>query len=110
MHAGLRRRGIDPLGVDPWYYPSTDEYSQHLSQAGFNVNYIELIPKPTQLPGDMSGWLEVFAQPFTNAVADADRHNYLNEVREEVSAALRNSEGNWFADYVRLRFKALKLN
>ena len=109
LHAALRRRGIDPLGVDPWYYASPDEYFHNLSQAGFNVIYIELIPRPTKLPGDMSGWLEIFAQPFTYAVADADRHGYLNEVREEVSAGLRDSEGNWFADYVRLRFKALKV-
>ncbi|HEU4339954.1 MAG TPA: class I SAM-dependent methyltransferase [Candidatus Binatia bacterium] len=108
LHAALRRRAIDPFGVDPWYYPSPDEYSHNLSQAGFNVIYIELIPRPTKLPGDISGWLEIFAQPFTHAVANADRRNYLSEVRDEVSAALRDSKGDWFADYVRLRFKAVK--
>ena len=49
LHAGLRRHAIDPALIDPWYYPSAEEYSEQLSKAGFIVNYIELIPRPTKL-------------------------------------------------------------
>lgn len=108
LHAGLRKRGIDPWIIDPWYYPSIEEYTRLLANAGFAVGYIELIPRPTKLPGDILDWLEVFAQPFTKSVTKNDRRCYLEEVRKTLDSNLRDKEGNWFADYVRLRFAASK--
>lgn len=108
LHQGLRRRGIDPWTVDPWYYASPDEYSKLLTAYGFRVGYIELIPRPTRLPGDILGWLEVFAQPFTNAVTEENREEFLSAVRNRLEPILRRSDGSWCADYVRLRFKAVK--
>jgi trans-aconitate methyltransferase len=108
LHDTLRRHAIDPMPIDPWYYPSPEEYSALLSKAGFIVTYIELIPRPTKLPGDILGWLEVFAQPFTQTVAEPDRARFLQEVRDKLSTRLRDGAGNWFADYVRLRFHATK--
>ncbi len=107
LHAALRRRGIDPWSVDPWYYPSTTEYSELLARFGFTVDYMELIPRPTKLPGDILAWLEIFAQPFTNAVTN-EKTGFLDQVRNAVQSDLRNSDGGWFADYVRLRFKATR--
>jgi trans-aconitate methyltransferase len=106
LHATLRKHDIDPLPIDPWYYPSPEEYSQLLSGNGFTVTYIELIPQPTKLPGDIHEWLKIFAQPFTQAVAGPERIPFLKEVRTEL-ASLCDDDGNWFADYVRLRVKAI---
>jgi trans-aconitate methyltransferase len=108
LHAALRRRGIDPWSADPWYYPSPEEYSGLLTQFGFTPDYIELIPRPTKLPGDILAWLEVFAQPFTNAVTSTEKSGFLDEVRDVLEPALRKADGSWYADYVRLRFKAMK--
>ncbi|HEX9147399.1 MAG TPA: methyltransferase domain-containing protein [Candidatus Binatia bacterium] len=108
LHAALRRRAVDPESVDPWYYPSPAEYSDLLQQAGFRVEYIELIPRPTPLPGDIEIWLEIFAQPFTKAVNESERESLVAEVRAELEPKLRNAEGIWVADYVRLRFRAVK--
>ena len=108
LHAALARRGIDPVPVDPWYYPSKEEYSHLLSKAGFNLAFIELIPRPTKLPGDILSWLEIFAQPFRKAVSEQERSRFLEEVRNELATRLRDGSGSWFADYVRLRFKATK--
>ena len=107
LHAAVLRRGIDPWSVDPWYYPSTTEYSELLARFGFTVDYMELIPRPTKLPGDILAWLEIFAQPFTNAVTN-EKTRFLDQVRDAVQSDLRNSDGDWFADYVRLRFKATR--
>jgi trans-aconitate methyltransferase len=107
LHVGLRRRDIDPWSVDPWYYPSAEEYSKLLIQFGFTVDSIELIPRPTKLPGDIHMWLEIFAEPFTNSLKESERENFLQEVKNSVEQALRHSDGSWFADYVRLRFKAV---
>jgi len=107
LHAGLRERGIDPWSVDPWYYPSPAQYSELLTQFGFAVDYIALIPRPTKLPGDILDWLEVFAQPFTESIRETERGTYLNKIRRELASRLRRTGGTWYADYVRLRFKAV---
>lgn len=106
LHAALRKRGVDPWSADPWYYAAPKEYTELLNRHGFAVNYIELIPRPTKLPGDILGWLEVFAQPFTKSLPEPDRAEFLNEVRDGLKAKLRNADGTWSADYARLRFKA----
>jgi trans-aconitate methyltransferase len=108
LHTALRRRAIAPVPIDPWYYPSAEEYAELLSKSGLRVTYIELIPRPTKLPGDILGWLEVFAQPFTQPITKARRANFLEEVRNELATSLRDGADNWYADYVRLRFKATK--
>jgi trans-aconitate methyltransferase len=108
LHDTLRKYAIDPVPIDPWYYPSLEQYSELLSKAGLIVTYIELIPRPTKLPGDILGWLNVFAQPFTQAVAEPRRPRFLREVRDRLATGLRDDNGNWFADYVRLRFTATK--
>jgi trans-aconitate methyltransferase len=108
LHSTLRQRGIDPWSIDPWYYASPKDYSDLLNRHGFTVSYIELIPRPTQLPGDILDWLEVFAQPFSKAVAESERALFFAEVRHELEPALHKSDGNWYADYVRLRFKAMR--
>jgi SAM-dependent methyltransferase len=110
LHSALQRRGVDPASIDPWYYPSTEEYANLLANAGFTVAYIDLIPRPTKLPGDIKSWLEIFGQVFIKAVKDSDRASFLDEVIEKLQPHLRDPEGNWFADYVRLKFKALKLS
>lgn len=106
LHAGLSKRGVDPWSVDPWYYPTAEEYSILLKELGFTAEYIELIPRPTKLPGDIRGWLEVFAQPFTQVLLEHEREKYLEQVRNELRPKLRQPDGTWLADYRRLRFKA----
>ena len=108
LHCALRRRGIDPLLIDPWYYPSTEEYSQLLSDNGFTVDYLDLFSRPTRLPGDILSWMKIFAQVFSQAVPTPYREEFLTEVRNGLESALRDADGNWIADYVRLRFKAVK--
>ncbi len=108
LHSVLRQRGIEPWSVDPWFYAAPEEYTELLQRSGFTVIYIELIPHPTKLPGDILGWLEVFAQPFSNAVAESERALFLAEVRNELEPALHQADGSWYADYVRLRFKATR--
>jgi trans-aconitate methyltransferase len=106
LHAGLQKRSIDPWQVDPWYYPSPETFTALLERFGFSVGYIELIPRPTKLPGDIIQWLALFAQPFTKSLADGDKRRFVDEVRDALEPELRRSDGSWYADYVRLRFKA----
>lgn len=105
--ATLEDYGVkDSAATVPWYFPSADEYRQRLKQAGFRVEYIELIPRPTPLPTGMRGWLETFAIPLTHRVPQESRADFLDEVTERLRPALCDSSGEWTADYVRLRFLA----
>lgn len=108
LHCALRKRGIDPWNVDPWYYAAPQEYTELLDRHGFTVEYIELIPRPTKLPGDILGWLEVFAQPFSKAVTESERTKFLAEVGHDLEPTLQKPDDSWYADYVRLRFKATR--
>jgi len=107
---GLIRRGIDGESAVPWYFPTVEEYSAKLKNAGFSINYIALIPRPTPLPGDVTGWLDTFAESFTARLPQAERPAYIAEVREALRPLLCDAEGKWTADYVRLRFAATKQN
>jgi len=104
----LNRRGMDGEAAVPWYFPRVEEYSEKLKTAGFAISYIALIPRPTPLPGDVTGWLETFAESFTACLPPTERPAYVEEVREALRPLLCDSEGKWTADYVRLRFAAVK--
>lgn len=104
----LNRRGIDGEGGALWYFATVEDYSARLRRAGFAVDYIALIPRPTPLPGDIAGWLETFAESFISRVSPNDRGAYIAEVREMLRPQLCNTQGVWIADYTRLRFAATK--
>jgi SAM-dependent methyltransferase len=108
--AALNRRGIDGEGAAPWYFATAEDYSARLRHGGFTVNYIALIPRPTPLPGDITGWLETFAESFTSRVPPNERRAFIAEVREMLLPQLCDAQGVWIADYTRLRFWAAKLS
>ena len=106
----LARRGVDAEGLNPWYFPTAEAYSERLDANGFDVDSIRLFPRPTPLPSDVTDWLETFAQPFLAGVGDSDRPAVLHEMRERLDPVLRAPDGGWVADYVRLRFAATRRN
>ena len=102
----LNRRGLDGEGAVPWYFPTVEDYSERLIKGGFTVKYLALIPRPTPLPGDVTGWLETFAETFIAKLPPAERPAFIAEVREVLRAELCDGSGKWTADYTRLRFAA----
>ncbi|MGH9147639.1 MAG: class I SAM-dependent methyltransferase [Vicinamibacterales bacterium] len=104
----LERRGYDGWTANPWYFPTAQDYGGRLAKAGFRVAYIEIIPRPTPLPGDISGFLETFAGSFTSVLPLADRQSYIEDVRDKLKPVLCGADGTWTADYTRLRFEAYK--
>ena len=107
--ATLQKRGFEqPASFIPWYFPTVDDYRTRLGGAGFQVDYIALIPRPTPLPSGMRGWLETFAIPLTNILPERQRGAFLDEVTERLRPVLCDELGRWTADYVRLRFLARK--
>lgn len=102
--AVMGRYGIDVRPVIPWYFPTVDDYQRRLVGCGFIVDYIELIPRPTPLPTDMAGWLEVFTASFFSRLPAEQRMAARDEVIELLRPVLCDEQGRWTADYMRLRF------
>src|SRR5215472_10903190 len=108
MRAVLGRRGIDALRLSPWYFPSAAAYRAKLEAAGFRVDDIALIPRPTPLDAGLTAWLDTFCEDFLNPLPADDRAAARREICELLQPILMDETGLWIADYVRLRFRAFR--
>lgn len=106
IHARIAEYGHDPVALDPWYYPTREQYGAVLSDAGFTVTSIELIDRPTLVPGDIGDWLDNFAGIFMAALAPAERPLVRHALVEDLRPLLADPAGQWTVDYVRLRVSA----
>ena len=102
----LPRYSIDFDSRNPWYYPSVEEYRAKLEHAGFRVDEIVTFPRPTPLPGEITGWLETFGTRFTVGLSPRDRTTLFDELAVELRPHLFHND-KWIVDYVRLRFRAV---
>jgi trans-aconitate methyltransferase len=107
MRAVLGRRGIDALALNPWYFPSAAAYQAKLEAAGFRVEEIAIIPRPTPLAAGLPAWLDTFCEDLLHPLASADRAVAIGEICDLLQPILQDETGLWIADYVRLRFKAV---
>jgi 2-isopropylmalate synthase len=93
---------------NPWYFPDTDEYRSALEKHGFSVTYIELIPRPTPLKTGLQEWLKIFANHTLAGMTPEQEEAFLEETEKLVKPSLYSEASGWSADYVRLRFRAIK--
>lgn len=103
LWAALERRGIDAAAIDPWYFPTLEDYRGRLEAQGFHIGSIERMVRPTPVAAGMDAWLETFAVAFTSALPAAERPALIAEVVGAVRERLQQGDG-WVVDYVRLRF------
>lgn len=108
LHEALSRRGQDPLALSPWYFPSPAAYTSQLEAQGFRVAEIFSFPRPTLLPGELHAWLGIFAQAFLDPLSQQECSAVLEEVTQRLRPILCDEAGAWTADYVRLRFAAVR--
>lgn len=108
LGAVLARRGLDATQLSPWRFPSAAACRTRLEAAGFAVEEIAIIPRPTVLPGSIEPWLDIFCEPFFGALPEPERAAARAEVADLLRPVLRDETGAWIADYVRLRFRAIR--
>jgi trans-aconitate methyltransferase len=108
LDAAMRHRGLDPDRLNPWFFPTVDAYRHLLERAGLTVETMTLFPRPTPLPTGMEGWLKMFAHPFLASLPTTEQPALIDEVSTAIQSELCDAQGVWFADYVRLRFSAMR--
>ena len=100
----------EPQALNPWYFPSIGEYAGLLEKQGFDVGYAVLFDRPTPLEGGSAGmanWIKMFAGGFLSGLSDNVRSHVIRTVEEHLRSVLYR-DGNWNADYRRIRIVAVK--
>ena len=114
IRAGLRgvlgARGYAVPPREDQIYMTEAEARRALAAAGFAVDSCAIIPRQTPLASGMAAWLTTFRTGFLDAlgVGDADRDAVIADTVALLAPMLCDADGNWIADYVRLRFAATK--
>jgi SAM-dependent methyltransferase len=109
LMAVLARHGYSDREDGVNYYPTPEAYTRRLTHHGFTVQQIALIPRPTTLPeSGMNAWLRTFRRGVIQGLPEEFRDTVVEETAALLAPALRDEEGNWVADYVRLRFIATR--
>jgi SAM-dependent methyltransferase len=105
--ATLAKHGFSDREDCENYYSTPEAYSRRLASQGFQVERIALIPRPTPLPeSGMEGWLQTFRRGVLSTLPEAARETVVKETAELLAPVLLDEDGNWTADYIRLRFVA----
>lgn len=95
----------------PFYFPTIGEYSASLEKTGFKVVYAVLFDRPTELLGEdgLKDWINMFVKtPFSMIEDETLRHTIIDKAVERLRPVLYR-DGKWYADYVRIRMKAIRL-
>ena len=93
----------------PFYFPSIGEYAVLMEQAGFLVRSAVLFDRKTPLagPDGLYDWMRMFVVAPFRGIPEEERTEIYREVVEDLRPVLCEN-GQWFADYVRLRCKAVR--
>ena len=110
LRAVLGAHGFSPDSGGGQTYLTAESFTEIHAAAGFTDIEARIIPRPTPLPTGIRGWLKTFRAGFLDeaGVPEAARARVIDEVEALLAPALRDSAGNWSADYVRLRWQARK--
>lgn len=105
--AVLGRHGYADAEEGVNYYPTPEAYTRRLEHRGFTVERMALIPRPTPLEeSGMAGWLRTFRRGVLDKLPEKLREQVIDECCHVLAHGLRDEDGKWTADYVRLRFIA----
>ncbi|WP_078552039.1 class I SAM-dependent methyltransferase [Bacillus alkalicellulosilyticus] len=109
------RNQIEEAGFDftkeqfPWYFPSIAEYTNLMEMIGFKVAFAQHFERPTRLEGEngLRNWIEMFGSQLFEGIPEERKKDIILKVEKNVKDTLYQ-DGNWFADYKRIRVIGLK--
>lgn len=114
LHNALRRE-FERRGRQyrlPFYFPTIGEYAPLLEQSGFRVEYASLFPRPTRCENGEEGlrrWVRMFVREPFQQLSEIEAESMMKAVGEKLRPQFFR-RGSWYIDYVRIRFKAMKIN
>ena len=108
MKIALIKRGIDYKARNPWKFPELGTFSDILENQGFQVKFIARIDRPTPLVHGLRRWLECSPRATPTASRRSRRRPSIRRVEDYCRPMLFSEQNGWTADYVRLRFLAVK--
>jgi len=114
IHSALRRAIRDEqlenkIPNESNYFPSVAEQCLLLEKIGFTVSDVMYFKRPTKLEGDegMTLWIHQFCDFFFRNIGDELKEKIIANAVESLRTT-NYKDGEWNADYVRLRIKAVK--
>ena len=93
-----------------WRFPALGEYTSELEQAGFRVTYATHFDRKTPLEDGDQGvakWITMFGSQFFMGIDDESKAQMLQQITGLLKPHYCEN-GQWYADYKRLRFIAIK--
>lgn len=109
LRVALGEAGYTTLPQDQ-FYPTARQYSAILLAAGFQNVTCEIVPRPTPLLAGLESWLRTFRGGLMNVlgIGVETRDRVFARTAELLAPSLLDPEGQWWADYVRIRAWAVK--
>ena len=104
----LRRFSLDAEEIGGSFYPSEADYRVLLEANGFRIVTMALVPRPTLVKAGMEEWLRTFRSGVLERLPEVEREPVIAEVSDLLRPMLCDGSGQWWADYVRLRFHAVR--
>jgi SAM-dependent methyltransferase len=91
-------------------YQTAEDFEARHRAAGFVDIEARIIPRPTPLPTGIRGWLKTFRAGFLESagVPEGKQAAAVVAIEALLAPVLRDEAGRWTADYVRLRWRAVK--
>lgn len=92
-----------------WYFPSLGEYASLLESKGFRVEYAVHFDRETPLKSKdgIKNWIRMFGKDVFEGAGEKMVDRMLNQIQDSL-APTRFYDGQWYADYKRLRMVATK--
>ena len=106
----FRKMGIkNPDARIPWYYPSVGEYTFLMERYGFRVAAAFHFDRPTPLLGKegLRNWLKMFGDPMFQDLDDETKEEIILDIEALLKEKMFKN-GQWMADYKRIRVVGLK--
>jgi trans-aconitate methyltransferase len=106
----LKHGYVDQAAIVMWYFPGLGEYTKLLEDQGFRVIFAAHYDRKTPLQDGDKGvakWIAMFGDEYMKGVPEAEKQRLLKEITDLLEPHY-NENGQWYADYKRLKFIAIK--
>lgn len=92
-----------------FYFPKIGEYTPIMERCGFKTVYAALFDRKTELKGEhgMEDWINMFVKTPLEGIDKTLRNEIISSAVSKLKSRMYEN-GKWYADYVRLRIKAVK--